>query len=200
MKSKFKEIINQCFFLKNGNRRFKYVVLGYTKPYFVKDQSDVATKYSETDVVRMLDFLIDNTFVEFGGRIFQQTIGIPMGTNCAPFLHIAEFVQGLMKADNKRLARQFNFTDRYIDDVLSLNKTKVSEYADFIYPSELEIKENIESATSASYLDCFLYMDNGKLSTRLYDKRDDFNFPIVNFPFLSSNIPSAPTIGVYAYN
>ena len=34
----------------------------------------------------MLDFLIDNIFVEFGGRIFQQTIDIPMGTNCAPFL------------------------------------------------------------------------------------------------------------------
>ena len=43
----------------------------------------------------------------------------------------------------------------------------------------------------------FLYIDNGKLATRLYDKRDDFNFPIVNFPFLSSNIPSAPAYGVY---
>ena len=50
---------------------------------------------------------------------------------------------------------------------------------------------------SSSYLDCYLYIDNGKLTTRLYDKRDDFNFPIVNFPFLSSNIPSAPAYGVY---
>ena len=46
-------------------------------------------------------------------------------------------------------------------------------------------------------LDCYLYIDNGKLTTRLYDKRYDFNFPIVNFPFLSSNIPSAPAHGVY---
>ena len=38
---------------------------------------------------------------------------------------------------------------------------------------------------------------NGKLTTRVYDKRDDFNFPIVNFPFLSSNIPSALAYGVY---
>ena len=37
----------------------------------------------------------------------------------------------------------------------------------------------------------------GKLNTKLYDKRDDFNFPTVNFPFLSSNIPSAPADGVY---
>ena len=52
----------------------------------------------------MLDFLIDNIFVLFGGRVFQQTIGIPMGTNCAPqladlFLHAyeADFLQGLLK-------------------------------------------------------------------------------------------------------
>ena len=57
LKSKLKEIIDPCFLHKNGNRRFKYVVLGYyAKPYFVKDQSDVATKYSETDVIRMLNF------------------------------------------------------------------------------------------------------------------------------------------------
>ena len=67
IRSKLKEIIDQCFFHKNGNRRFKYVVLGYTKAYYVKNQSDVATKYSEND----------NIFEEFGGRIFQQTIGIP---------------------------------------------------------------------------------------------------------------------------
>ena len=50
---------------------------------------------------------------------------------------------------------------------------------------------------SSSYLDCYLYTDNGKLTTRLYDERDDFNFSIVTFPFLSSNIPSAPAYGVY---
>ena len=92
---------------------------------------------------------------------------------------------------------QFNFTYRYIDDVLSLKNTKFAEYLEFIYPRELEIKETTETSASSSYLDCYLYIDNGKLTTRLYDKRDDFNFPIVNFPFMSSNIPSAPAYGVY---
>ena len=85
----------------------------------------------------------------------------------------------------------------YIDEVLSLNNTKFAEYLEFIYPRELEIKETTETAASSSYLDCYLYIDNGMLTTRLYDRRDDFNFPIVNFPFLSSNIPSAPAYGVY---
>ena len=57
----------------------------------------------------MLDFLIDNIFVEFGGLVFQQTIGIPMGTNCAPLLadlflysYEAEFIQGLVQKGEKR--------------------------------------------------------------------------------------------------
>ena len=140
--------------------------------------------------------------MEFGGRIFQQTVGIPMGTNCAPlfadlflYSYEAEFVQSLLQAGKKHLA--FNFTYRYIDDVLSLKNTKFAEYLEFICARELEIKETTETATSSSYLDCYLFIDNGKLTTRLYDKRDDFNFPIVNFPFLSSNIPSAPAYDVY---
>ena len=146
----------------------------------------------------MLEYLIDNFFVEFSGWIYQQTIGILVGTNCAPllddlflYLYEAEFVQSLLKAGKKHLAQQFNFTYRYIDDALSLKNTKFAEYLEFIYPYELEIKET-ETAASSSYLDCYLYTDNGKLTNRIYEKRDDFNFPIVNFPFLSSNIPSAP--------
>ena len=127
-----------------------------------------------------------------------------MGTNCAPLLadlflysYEAEFVQSLLQAGKKHLAQQFNFTYRYLDDVLSLKNTKFAEYLEYIYPCELEIKETTEAAASSSYLDCYLYIDNGKLATRLNDKRDDFIFSIVNFPFLSRNIPSAPVYGVY---
>ena len=67
-----------------------------------------------------------------------------------------------------------------------------------IYPDELEIKDITESDISASYLDILLHIDsNGRLTTTLYDKRDDFNFAIVNFPFLCSNIPLSPAYGVY---
>ena len=74
--------MNNCFFHKNSNRRFQYVILGYTDTYFVQNHSDAPEKYSDADVIKMMDCLI----VEFGGRIFQQTIGIPLGTNCAPLL------------------------------------------------------------------------------------------------------------------
>ena len=67
-----------------------------------------------------------------------------------------------------------------------------------MYPADLEIKNTTESTTSASYLDLPLSIwRNGQLLTSLYDKRDDFNFHITNFPFLSSNIPSSPAYGVF---
>jgi len=46
----------------------------------------LAIQYTEDDIVNMINFLIDYIFIEFGSRIFQQTVGIPMGTNCAPLL------------------------------------------------------------------------------------------------------------------
>jgi hypothetical protein len=65
----------------------------------------------------MFEFLIDNIFVIFGGRIFQQRVGIPMGTSGVPLLadlfldsYEANFIQGLLKKNEKKLARSFNFT------------------------------------------------------------------------------------------
>ena len=153
----------------------------------------------------MIEFLIDTVFVIFSGRVFQQTVGVPMGTNCVPlfadlflFSYEADFIQRLLRKNEKKLARSFNFTFRYIDDVLSLNNSRFGDFVDRIYPIELEIKDTTDTDTSSSYLDLHLKIDSeGRLRTKLYDKRDDFNFPIVNFPFICSNIPAASAYGVY---
>ena len=180
----------------------KLCVLGRKGPYFLKEHSDSKHKYTEDDIINMLEFLVDNIFVVFGGEVFQQIIGIPMGTNCAPFLadiflysYEAEFIQSLLSTGKKKLASQFNFTYRYIDDVLSINNPDFDNYLGQMYPAELEIKNTTESNTSASYLDLLLSI--GQLRTSLYDKRDDFNFHIKNFSFLSSNISSSPAYGVF---
>ncbi len=96
----------------------------------------------------MLDFPIDNIFVTFGGAIFQQQIGIPMGTNCAPLLADAflysyetEFLQNLVRNKRMKDAKSFNFTYRYIDDVLSINNPSFAQWLPSIYPTELKIKE-----------------------------------------------------------
>ena len=129
-----------------------------------------------------------------------------MGTNCAPLLadlflysYENEFLDKLIKEGNRKLARKFNLSYRYIDDLISLNNKRFKEFISDIYPKEFTISETTESTSIASYLDLlFIRVKSNNITTKLYDKRDAFGFHIVNFPFMSSNIPSAPAYGVYA--
>ena len=77
---------------------------------------------------------------------------------------------------------------------------KIDDYLHPIYPNELEVKDTInDTPKSASSIVIYLEIDNRwKLKTKLYDKRDEFVFPIINFPFNSSNIPASPAYEVYS--
>jgi len=72
-----------------------------------------------------------------------------------------------------------------------------NNFLHLIYQVELVVKDTTDSPNSASYLDLYLEHNiNATMTTKLYDKRDGFKFPIVNYPFLDSNIPSSPAYGV----
>ena len=101
-----------------------------------------------------------------------------------------------MKSE-KKLSRSFNSAFRYINDILSQNNSNFCDFVDHIYPIELEINNITDTARSASYLDLHLEIySEGRLRTKFYGKRDDFNFPIVIFPLLCSNIPTTPACRV----
>ena len=130
-----------------------------------------------------------------------------MGTNSAPlladlFLHDHtyeyEFIIKTMKGDITR-ALQFNKTFRYIDDLLCVNNDNFNKHINEIYPSELILKNTTTTPSETSYLDTTLNIGEGNGTVRIsnYDKREDFNFKIVNFPYLDSNIPWNPAYGVY---
>jgi hypothetical protein len=74
----------------------------------VNPHYDSIKKLSGNDIINMLVFMIDNIHVMFGGLVLQQTVGIPMGSNCAPLLadllfysYEADFIQGLLKKKPK---------------------------------------------------------------------------------------------------
>ena len=113
----------------------------------MKEHSDSKNKYTEEDIIKMLEFLVDSIFAVFAGKVFQQIIGNPMGTNRAPLLddiflysYETEFIQSFLSASKKRLASQLNFLYRYIDDVLSINNPYFDNYLGQMYLPELEIK------------------------------------------------------------
>ena len=110
-----------------------------------------------------------------------------------------EFLDKLIKEDKRKLARKFNRSYRYTDDLISFNNKRFNEFISDIYPKELTISETTESTSVASYLDLLFTRDKiNNITTKLFGKFDEFGFHIVNFPFMSSNIPSAPDYAIYA--
>ena len=66
-----------------------------------------------------------------------------------------------------------------------------------IYPSELQLNKANTSDTEAAFLDLHLSISNDIVSTKIYDKHDDFDFEIVNFPFVDCGVPGSTSYGVY---
>ena len=208
LKSHMNNIINNAFKHKNGATRYTHNKIGGNKSYFTSDPLNGDDKYTANDICKMTEFLVDYIYVRFGGQLFRQMVDIPMGTNCAPLLadlflysYENEFLDILIKEGKRKFARKFNLSYRYIDDLIFLNNKRFKELISDIYPKELTISETTEPTSVASYLNLLFTRDkSNNITTKLHNKRDAFGFHIVNFPFMSSNIPSAPaySYGVYA--
>ena len=103
-----------------------------------------------------------------------------------------------MKTDMPKAVELSN-TFRYIDDLSSVNNDNLGKYICEIYPLELELKDTTLSSKEVCFTDTKI--SRGESSTPfhidVYDQREDFNFRIVNFPCMDSNIHANPAYGVY---
>ena len=81
----------------------------------------------------------------------------------------------------------FNTTSRYLDDILNINNVYFENMASQIYPSEFQLNKANTFDTEAAFLDLHLSISNDIVSTKIYDKRYDFVFEIVNFQFLNGD-------------
>ena len=140
----------------------------------------------------MLHFLLDNVFIQVGGKVFQQCVDIPMGTNRAPplaelLLHdykSSEMVR-FSRTNGHPQAKSFEFTRRYIDDLISVNNPRFDKAIEKIYPSELTLKDTTLANGKVAYLDRQIEIRDRQLVMFLYNKRDDFPFAIVLLHFTS---------------
>ena len=148
--------------------------------------------------------LLDNIFIRFGSKLYRQIVGIPMGTNCAPlvadlflFCYERDFMLSLSDNNQTDIIEAFNPTSRYLDDLLNVDNPYFEQMVGQIYPTELQLNKANSSDTEAPFLDLNLSITNGIVSSKIYDKRDDFDFEIVNFPFLDGDVPRSPSYSVY---
>ena len=147
---------------------------------------------------------MENIYVQFDGMVYQQIMGIPMGTNCAPliadlFLYCYErdFMSDLQKSKRFDLIDMFNDTSRYLDDIFTIDNPEFDKHIPDIYPAELQLNKANTSDKETSFLDLNIKVVGSDIHTSVYDKRDDFGFPIVNFPWLSGDVPRLPSYGIY---
>ena len=143
-----------------------------------------------------IKYIMANCYFTCGDKIFRQVIGIPMGSDPAPFManlflyhYESEWMKDLKKT-NLITARKFSNTFRFIDDLNAMNDGgEFEKHFLEIYPPELELKKE-HGNESASFLDLQINLHQNKFNINLYDKRDAFPFQIVRMPHKSSNIPS----------
>ena len=140
---------------------------------------------------------------DFGNKLYRQIVGIPMGTNCAPlaadlflFCYERDFMTSLSDDNQADITEAFNSTSRYLDDLLNIDSPYFEGMVNRIYPPELQLNKANTSNTEAPLLDLHLSISYGFVSCKIYDKRDDFDFDIVNFPFLDGDVPRRPSYGV----
>ena len=199
--------------LKRNIRQFVNEVFDASGKMFVNVKNNKAylsdkiaeLTFSAQTLIEAIFFLIDNCFIEFENKIYKQVVGIPMGTSCAPylaniFLYIYEKNAIINLIDKGRidLATSLANIYRYQDDCIVLNDKGVfdSLYED-IYPEELSLLNTNISPCKVTFLDLAISLHQGKFKHYLYDKRNDFDFSVISYPFLSGNIPKIPSYGVY---
>ena len=127
-----------------------------------------------------------------------------MGTYCAPlvavlflFCYERDFIISLYDDTQADVIAAFNSMSRYLDDLLNIDNPYFEEMVSQICPAELQLNKANSSDTEAPFLDLHLSILDGVVSSKIYDKRDDFYIDIVNFSFLDGNVPSTTSYGVY---
>ena len=125
-----------------------------------------------------------------------------MGTNCAPlvadlflFCYERDLIMSLSDDTQADVNEAFNSTSRYLDDLLNIENPYFERMVSQFYPVELQLNKANASDTEAPFIDLHISNLDGFVSSKIYDKCDDFH--IVNFPFLDGDVPRTTSYSVY---
>ena len=187
IKAKVLSLVNWCF-----NRESRsYLCTSLKAGFFCNKKYDSYKCWSCAKLCEAFTFLIENIYV-----------AIPIGTNCAPLLadlflycYERDFISDLHKCKRHDLIDMFNDTSRYLDDIFTIDKPEFEKYIPDIYPAELKLNKANTSDKETSFLDLNIKVIGSH--TSVYNKCDDFGFPILNFQWLSGDVPRLPSYGIY---
>ena len=207
LKVKMSEFISKIMDnVANSNKQANFISMSNkSHVYFNKNRSKTNVSYSKEELVANVKLIIDNCYVLYHDKVFRQVIGIPMGTNCAPylaniFLHMYEYayLKDLVDKGETETAILLSNTFRYQDDCIALNDNgEFDRHFSNIYPPEMTLESTNLSTNVVTFLDLRISIFRGRFLYRSYDKRNDFPFVICNYPNLRGNVPLASSYGVF---
>ena len=126
--------------------------------FFTSDVHNNHNLWSCQKVCDALVYLLDNIFIRFGTKLYRQTVGIPMGTNCALlvadlflFCYERDFMKSLSRENQADIIEAFNSTSRYLDDLLNIDNIYFDQMVDRINPTELQLNRANSSDTDAPF-------------------------------------------------
>ena len=150
IKAKLIDLINRTF--------IRFLACNEECAFFTSDVYNNHNLWSCQKVCDALVYLLDNIFIRFGTKLYRQTIGIPMGTNCAPlvadlflFCYERDFMKSLSRENQADIIEAFNSTSRYLDDLLNINNIYFDQMVDLIYPTELQLNRANSSDIEAPF-------------------------------------------------
>ena len=149
-----------------------------------------------------LQCLLDNIFIRFGSKLYRQIVVIQWVQIMLLLLQICFcFVMRetpcciFMKIIKLMLLKLFNSTSRYLDDLLNTDYHYFQQMVGQIYHIELQLNKANSFDTEAPFSDLDLSLTNEIVSSKIYNKRHNFDFEIVNFPFHDGDVPRSPSYG-----
>ena len=159
---KLTDLINRAFIRENT----QYLAYNEECAFFTSDVYKNYNLWSGQKVCDALVYLLDNISIRFGTKLYRQTIGIPMGTNCTPlvadlfpFCYERDVMKSASRGNQADIIEAFNSTSRYLYDLLNIDSIYFDQMVDPIYPTELQLNKANSSDTEAPYFWIWIYVN-----------------------------------------
>ena len=209
VKKELFEMIDRYFDI-NERKSNKYIILNHFLGTAQFSSFNKKDSFDRDKLKTALEYLLFNSYVKFGPYVFKQIKGIPMGGNASPliadlFLANLEFkymdkLVSSKSPDNLRLAKKQSNNSRYIDDIAVCNMGSINDFMGYstnIYPASIPLTFGSLDNQRDTFLDLDINIEGTGFVTKVYHKVDDFDFEVISFPFVNSNLSERVTYNAF---
>ena len=148
--------LNEWTFKREGS---PYVACNERQAFFTSRDTKRYKLWSWQNLCKALLYLLDNSYIRLGTKLYRQIVGILMDTNCAPFVHDLflfcyeiDFMMSLSDVKQAEIIEAFKSISRYLDDILNIDNPYFEGMFNRIYPPELQLNKANTSNTEAPCL------------------------------------------------